>query len=86
MDMNFKIYEQDSDEEMRNKIAAELVEDDRFRRLCKEVSDCDVELCAKQCSDIMVVNIRYSWCVGNLAWEHASSDEQTRQLPHFIRI
>lgn len=78
--MNFKIYEQDSDEEMRSKITAELVKDGRFRKLCKEMGDYDVELLAKDCSDMMVTDIRYSWCVGNLAWEHVSSDEQTRQL------
>ena len=78
--MNFKIYEQDSDEEMRSKIAAELVEDNRFRELCKELGDYDVELLAKDCSNKMVTDIRYGWCVGNLTWEHASSVKQTRQL------
>ena len=78
--MNFKIYERDSDEEMRSKIAAELVEDDRFRKLCKELGDYDVEQLAKLCSNMMVISIRHNWCIGNRAWENASSDEQTRQL------
>lgn len=79
--MNFKIYERYSDEEMRNKIAAELLEDDRFRKLFKKIGGYyDVEVLAEYCSDMMVTDIRHNWCVGNLAWEHAPSDEQTRQL------
>lgn len=78
--MDFKIYEHDSDEEMRTKIAAELVKDNRFRKLLEELGDHNVEFNAEMCSISIVTSIRYNKCVECPAWGRASSDEQTRQL------